>query len=421
MKDETHTNHVVPTNNVNRVHIVSSNPDISEEEETSACAGSSSSKEDNWNTAQTILNILLKNPQDFELKSKPSGIRDNRVFTLNKNIIPVESAKADDNGGYIYKGNPKKFYHWDLQNAPRCCHHDKLKNCWVVKEKDPTSSSNFVDVIIDESQVYDIKRSYRQNKYNPWLTNIISQAKPVSSQHYHHYYLMIYKTASQEEDAVVPAFIMPRHGNAINPWACAYYRQDSSVKETIDKRINLGQSNDRIYVDLASKEKNSLSETVTDPKVISNQKYASKEKNQNGADVNKDTDAECIVRYIKRNDSYIKSFHLDSEQYSAVNYLPHQLTDIKRFCVEDTAVLSVDTTFEICDGFFLTDISYPNLPLLDKRKNNPPQFPGPSFWHFKKNEEAYQRFAGEMVIAEPSIANVQKVGHDLDKSIAKGA
>ena len=74
MKDETHTNHVMSANNVNSVHIVSSNPYISEEEETNACARSSSSKEDDWDTAQTILNILIKNPQDFELKSKPSGI-----------------------------------------------------------------------------------------------------------------------------------------------------------------------------------------------------------------------------------------------------------------------------------------------------------------------------------------------------------
>ena len=48
---------------------------------------------------------------------------------------------------------------------------------------------------------------------------------------------------------------MPRYEDATNPEACAYYRQDSSVKETIDKRINLDQSNDRIYVNLASKEK----------------------------------------------------------------------------------------------------------------------------------------------------------------------
>ena len=56
VKDETHTNHVASTNNVNGVHIISSNPDISE---IIACAGSSSSKEDGWDTAQTILNILL--------------------------------------------------------------------------------------------------------------------------------------------------------------------------------------------------------------------------------------------------------------------------------------------------------------------------------------------------------------------------
>ena len=58
---------------------------------------------------------------------------------------------------------------------------------------------------------------------------------------------------------------------------------------------------------------------------------------------------------------------------------------------------------------------------MDKRKNKPPQFPGPSFWHFKKNGEAYQRFTREMVIADPGIANIQKFGHDLDKSIAKTA
>ena len=62
---------------------------------------------------------------------------------------------------------------------------------------------------------------------------------------------MMYKTASQEEDSVSPPFIMPRYGNATNPEA--YYLQDPSVKETIDKRINLGQSKDRIYLDLASK------------------------------------------------------------------------------------------------------------------------------------------------------------------------
>ena len=122
----------------------------------------------------------------------------------------------------------------------------KLKNCWFVKERDATRSPHFVNIIIDESEVCKIKKSYRQNNFNPWLTNVIRQVKPVSSQHYHHYYLMIYKTASQREDAVAPPFTMLRHGKTTNPGACAYYGQEASVKETIDKRIKL--SNDKIQI-----------------------------------------------------------------------------------------------------------------------------------------------------------------------------
>ena len=60
--------------------------------------------------------------------------------------------------------------------------------------------------------------------------------------------MMIYKTASQKEDAVAPPFTMLRHGKTTNPGACAYYGQDTSVKETIDKRIKLGLSNDKIQI-----------------------------------------------------------------------------------------------------------------------------------------------------------------------------
>ena len=128
----THTNHVACTSNVNSVHAVSSNPGISEEEVTGACARSSSFKEYDWDKAQTTLNILFKNPQDYESKSIPSSIRDYRVFTLDKYVVTlVESAKVDDTGSYIYKGNPKKYYRCEIENAPRCCHRQaqKLLGC----------------------------------------------------------------------------------------------------------------------------------------------------------------------------------------------------------------------------------------------------------------------------------------------------
>ena len=49
---------------------------------------------------QSLINILLQHPEDFNLKQKPSGIRENKMFTLDMREIPISSAKADDNGAY---------------------------------------------------------------------------------------------------------------------------------------------------------------------------------------------------------------------------------------------------------------------------------------------------------------------------------
>lgn len=59
---------------------------------------------------QTILNTLLDNPEEFNLKHKPSGIRDDQMFTLDMREVSIASAKADDNGVYISKGKAKKFF-----------------------------------------------------------------------------------------------------------------------------------------------------------------------------------------------------------------------------------------------------------------------------------------------------------------------
>ena len=51
---------------------------------------------------------------------------------------------------------------------------------------------------------------------------------------------------------------MPRHRNATSPDAPLYFRQDPLRKENIDKGIDLGDSNEKIYVDLARREGTSL-------------------------------------------------------------------------------------------------------------------------------------------------------------------
>ena len=92
-----------------------------------------------------------------------------------------------------------------------------------------------------------------------------------------------------------------------------YYCQEPYVKETIDTFIKHVQSNDRIYVDLFSKEINSLSERVRDPKVISNQKYASKEKNQNELMLTKALMQSARALLLNEMAVTLKFFHLDRE------------------------------------------------------------------------------------------------------------
>ena len=131
--------------------------------------GCSTEKEDQWDTASAILNILLKNPKEFELLTKPSAIRENKLFTANSNSISLESVKCDDNGSYLSKGTAKKFYYWesDKEEPPRSAHFDKINQTWLIKQR--TRSNSYEDVQVEQEKVYELHQTYRQNKNNPWL------------------------------------------------------------------------------------------------------------------------------------------------------------------------------------------------------------------------------------------------------------
>ena len=93
--------------------------------------------------------------------------------------------------------------------------------------------------------------------------------------------------------------------------------------------------------------------------------------------------------------------------------------DIYRFCVRDNGIICIGTTFEICDGLYLTDTTYPYLSLHGINGKHP-EFPGPSFWHFKRTRETYCRLAGELLIYEPLLIDLHKIGHHLDEGLAEG-
>ena len=66
---------------------------------------------------ETILNILLQNPEELNLKEKLSAIRENKIFTPDMRVIPISSAQADDIGAYISQGSDKRLFHYNSEGS----------------------------------------------------------------------------------------------------------------------------------------------------------------------------------------------------------------------------------------------------------------------------------------------------------------
>ena len=132
-----------------------------------------------------------------------------------------------------------------------------------------------------------------------------------------------------------------------------------------------------------------------------------------------ENEAKCIAKYLEKEDSFVESFHLEHFEYSTVNFIPEQLWDMYRFCVEDNGIFGIDTTFKIFDRLYLTNTTYLNLSLQDINGNHP-EFLELSLWYFKKTRETYRLFGGKLLIYKPLLINLQKIGHDLFEGLVKG-
>ena len=54
------------------------------------------------------------------------------------------------------------------------------------------------------------------------------------------------------------------------------------------------------------------------------------------------------------------------------------------------------------------------------RGGGDPKFPDPNMVHFRNDRETYRRFAGELPMANPKLANVKQIGTDLDSAVFEG-
>ena len=325
--------------------------------------------------------------------------------------IPISSAEADDNGAYVSNGSVKQYYTY---NASGSSTTHRGENCtWYVKVKDGKS---YKRQYVNQNEVYELTRMYKRSKYNPDFLRTIVSVRACEEKDPKPYYLVIYRWT--KEGLGPENFVLPRHGNATRPTTSAYYRKDPKLLAEIDGFLEKGMSTDRVYSTIANRKEDTVSQTVCGPKMIDNRKLASKKTVENNKKQDLRSEAEVLVSSL-RTVPMFNSVTFNKDQYVSVNSLPNMLNDLYRFCVVGNSILRIDTTFELVDGLWLTDTTYTNEALVDL-KGKHPEFPGPSFWHFRKTRESYRRFAGELVIQKPELLGLKKIGHDLDKAISNG-
>ena len=216
---------------------------------------------------QTILSILLQNPEEMNLKTKPSAIRENKVFTLDMREISIQSAKADDNGAYISKGSAKKFYAYNNEWSRTA--HKNENGAWYVNMK---SSKGYNKVYVPEHEIYEVIRHYYTSKNNPGFSRTIATVKAQVENDPKPFYMIIYKWA----DGADHDFALPRHGNASKPASGSYFRKDPSLFAEVDDMLDRRLSTDQVYCSVSKQQNSTMSGTISGPKMVENRKDVKK-------------------------------------------------------------------------------------------------------------------------------------------------
>ncbi len=214
-------------------------------------------EDQNMDAAEAILEVLLSNPSDFERKEAPSGICKNFMCTFNHEIIPMELAKADDNGAYIQTGSPKRFYYVTFENGWKCTTARRENDEYYVNER---IGAKYEKKFVPASLIYHLTRIYRQNKHNRTFVQMFATARRAYSKEPMPYYFMSYRWTDGTETGE-DKFVVSRHGNAKRPHAATYLRQNPAAKKRAIEMLEKDIPCANVYRDLIKEAKVRLNES----------------------------------------------------------------------------------------------------------------------------------------------------------------
>ena len=340
------------------------------------------------------------------------------MCTIDMHKISISSARADDNRAYGSRGNTNKLFFVSDDTCQQS--HTDNNNSYYINVRDSSTASArpvYNKQFVEANSVYQLNRQYRRSKSNKF-DNMIAVIKCVNSPKPYRYYMYLSRWHDHDTGDSNKDFVVERHGNAKTFHAAPYYRKDDSVFEEVRKRLEDGTAPDEVYIQMNKRndQVTSASQIVGNPRLVHNQKQKLKSSCSNTTHFT--SEGEALIGLV-HTDSFVQSVRFDNDSYSSVNYLPHMINDIKRFCVHGNSPLVVDTTFQVSDKLWYTDSSYENEFLIDDQGKHP-HFPGPSQWQFRKNQQSFRRLIRELIIADPELQNIKMIGHDLDAATAGG-
>ena len=75
--------------------------------------------------------------------------------------------------------------------------HSNEDDSWFITK---LNGNAYDEVSVDKKHIYAVKRTYRQNKENPWLSVCTTQIRSLLKKVFQSFYLLIYKVIPHEEN-----------------------------------------------------------------------------------------------------------------------------------------------------------------------------------------------------------------------------
>ena len=276
---------------------------------------------------------------------------------MRHDAVSVESCKADGNGAYIQTSEYKTLYKIDYSEDG-----NEIFGIFTYHKEEMPDGGNpklyfnkrvgrgYEKKNVSDENVVEVQRIYRYNKWNETFIHLIVIAK-----RFMHHYIMAYKNNLPEEK-----FVMSRHGNAYKATAPEYHRTDKKTLLSIKDEILSDKPIAKIYKKRNDTQATDFSECIKNPKQLYNMKMRNVDASHDGS---LPISTDDVIKQIKWSEgAYMQSLTFRKDHFYHINYNRKSLNDIKKFCSKDFSVLRFDTTFEIVNGFWLTDTSYSNLP-----------------------------------------------------------